>query len=83
MLPDGSPQVPDERFMSTRPNKFSQSQANRLVKAAAKAGVNMRLEFRPDGTIIAITGRVATPPMHEDADTELDKWMKKHHASPT
>jgi hypothetical protein len=46
--------------MSTRPNKFSQSQANRLVKASAKAGVDVHLEFRPDGIIIAPTHKPAT-----------------------
>jgi hypothetical protein len=41
--------------MSGRLAKFKQSDANRLFKAAMKAGVNVRVEFRPDGTIVATT----------------------------
>ena len=45
--------------MSNRPTKFTQSDAKRFFKAAAKAGVDVRLEFRPDGTVVATTnGRV-------------------------
>jgi len=45
----------DEKVMSSRPAKFTQSEVERLFKAAAKAGVNVRVEFRHEGTIIAIT----------------------------
>lgn len=67
--------------MPTRPANLSQSDATRLFKAAAKANVVVRIEFRPDGTIIATTGRVAAPPA-EDGSTDLDKWMEKQHANP-
>jgi hypothetical protein len=43
--------------MPTRFAKFTQSDAKRLFKAAASAGVKVRVEFRPDGTIIAIADR--------------------------
>jgi hypothetical protein len=69
--------------MSNRPAKFTQSDAKRLFKAAANAGVNVRVEFHPDGTIIASTGNRVTELVPKDADTDLDKWMKKHHENPT
>jgi hypothetical protein len=67
--------------MRSRLAKFTQSDAKRLFKAAVKAGVEVRLEFRPDGTIIASTISEATELTPNDADTDLDKWMTKHHAS--
>ena len=39
--------------VGARFGKFTQSDAKRLFKAALNAGVDVRLEFRPDGTIIA------------------------------
>jgi hypothetical protein len=73
----------DGTNMSNRPAKFTQSDAKRLFKAAANAGVNVRVEFHPDGTIIASTGNRVTELFPNDADTDLDKWMKKHHENPT
>jgi hypothetical protein len=53
--------------------------AARLFKAAVKAGVNVRLEFRPDGTIIAtaykpakVDGADAVP---SDAPEEIRKLI--------
>jgi hypothetical protein len=45
--------------MPTRLAKFSQSDAKRLFKAAVSAGVDVTLEFRPDGTIIATAHKTA------------------------
>jgi hypothetical protein len=42
--------------MPRRLAAFTQSQATSIFKAAAKAGVNARVEFRSDGTIIASIG---------------------------
>jgi hypothetical protein len=67
--------------MSNGLAKFTQSDAERLFKAAANDGVDVRVEFRPDGTIIASTGNRITELVPNDAD--LDKWMKKHHENPT
>jgi hypothetical protein len=69
--------------MSNRPARFTQSDAKRLFNAAANAGVNVRVEFHPDGTIIASIGNRVTELVPNDADTDLDKWMKKHHENPT
>jgi hypothetical protein len=48
-----------ERTMRNRLGKFTQSDARRLFKAAVKAGVDVRLEYRPDGTIIAVVHKPA------------------------
>jgi hypothetical protein len=34
-------------------SRLKQAEANRILKAAAKAGGSWRIEFRPDGTIVA------------------------------
>jgi hypothetical protein len=67
--------------MSRRPAKFTQTQVSRLFAAAAKVGVNLRLEIRPDGTLIANSESKTTEPP-TCVDTELDTWMKRHHADP-
>jgi hypothetical protein len=67
--------------MSSRRPKFTQSDARRLFQAAATAGVNLRVEFRPDGTIIASTGNGGALPVIDSLNVDLDEWMKKHHAS--
>jgi hypothetical protein len=46
--------------MDSRLAKFTQSDAKRLFKAAVKAVVDVRLEFRPDGMIIATAHKPAT-----------------------
>jgi hypothetical protein len=45
--------------MPTRSAKFTQSDAKRLFKAGVKAGVDVTVEFRPDGTIIAAARKPA------------------------
>lgn len=61
--------------MANRSTKFTQSDVKRLFKAAMSAGVRVRVEFHPDGTIVASTGEASASC---DRDTDLDKWMKKH-----
>jgi hypothetical protein len=68
--------------MSNRPTKFTQSDAKRFFKAAAKAGVDVRLEFRPDGTVVATTNGAVSTVATDEAKNDLDSWMKKHHANP-
>jgi hypothetical protein len=43
--------------MSRGPAKFTQSDAERLFRAAANAGVSVRVEFRSDRTIIVTTDK--------------------------
>jgi hypothetical protein len=64
--------------MRSRHTKFTQA----LVKAAAEARVNVHLEYRPDGTIIACIGAKTINVHADDLETELDVWMRKHHANP-
>jgi hypothetical protein len=49
--------------MRSRAGNFTQSHAKRLFKAAAAAGVDVTVEFRPDGTIVA----TAHKPVEADA----------------
>jgi hypothetical protein len=53
--------------------------AARLFKAAVKAGVDVRLEFRPDGTIIAIAHKSAevdgADALSSDAPEEIRKLI--------
>jgi hypothetical protein len=69
--------------MPARFARFTQTDAKRLFKAAANVGINVRLEFRPDGTIVAITSGMAPSGTTDGAETDLDRWMNKHHADPT
>jgi hypothetical protein len=60
--------------------KFTQSDVDRISKAAAKSGVPVVAEFiAPDGSKITIAaGKGAAS---GDADgTDLDKWLRDHHA---
>jgi hypothetical protein len=66
--------------MSRKSAKFTQTDANRLFRAAVKVGIEVRVEFRPDGTIIASTGNSTTRLLPEDVNGDLDTWIKKHHA---
>jgi hypothetical protein len=58
--------------MSRGPAKFTQSDAERLLKAAAKAGVSVRVEFRSDRTIIATTAEVSKTP--SDNQEDRNEW---------
>ncbi len=60
--------------------KFTQADINRISKAAAKSGVPIVAEFvAPDGSKITITaGQGGTS--GDGSCTDLDKWMKDHHA---
>jgi hypothetical protein len=81
MLPLSS--LESEERMRSRLANFTQSHAKRLFKAAAAAaaaaGVDVRVEFRPDGTIIAtahkpaeVNGADALP---SDAPEEVRKLI--------
>jgi hypothetical protein len=71
----------EEHFMAKRPANPAQTLAKRLLEAAAKIGVNVRVEF-PDGTIVTTT-QASSLPISDDAAFDLERWMKKHHANPT
>jgi hypothetical protein len=42
----------------TRPARYTEADVRRIFSAAAKAGLNVRIEITPDGKIVAI----AKPP---------------------
>ena len=61
--------------------KFTQSDIDRICKAAAKSGVPIVAEFiAPDGSKIAIT---ASKDAASGDGTHLDKWLRGHHARST
>jgi hypothetical protein len=69
--------------MPSRPVKFTQAEVVRLLAAAKKVGVNVRLEIRPDRTLVVTSGSKDAEVSPDGLDTQLDKWMKKRHANPT
>jgi hypothetical protein len=62
--------------MSRGRAKFTQSDAERLFKAAANAGVSVRVEFRSDRTIIVTTDKLADLTANEsDSSEEIRKLI--------
>jgi hypothetical protein len=68
--------------MAKRPANPAQSFAKRLFEAASKAGINVRVELHPDGMTVVTTTTGPMLPASDDADNELERWMRKHHADP-
>ena len=64
--------------MAKRSANPAQSFAKRLFEAAAKLGVNVRVEIYPDVTIVATTSPSPTPNDSDNAAIELDEWMRKY-----
>jgi hypothetical protein len=60
--------------------KFTQSDIDRISKAAARSGMPIVAEFiAPDGSKITITAGKGG--MTSDPDgADLDKWLREHHA---
>ena len=65
--------------MRSRLANFAQSDAKRLFKAAVRAGVDVTVEFRPDGTIIATAHKPAeidgTDALPSDSPEEIRKLI--------
>ncbi len=60
--------------------KFTQSDIDRISKAAARTGVPIVAEFlAPDGSKITITAGKGGTGGNSDG-TDLDKWLRKHNA---
>jgi hypothetical protein len=60
--------------------KFTQSDIDRISKAAAKTGVPIVAEFiAPDGSKITITAGKGGASSNSDG-ADLDKWLKDYHA---
>jgi hypothetical protein len=63
----------------SRPAPFTQADVKRAVKGAVAAGINVaRVEVDKHGKIVVIAGKPG-----EDAPTDLDMWLGKHHARPS
>jgi hypothetical protein len=60
--------------MRSRAGNITESHAKRLFKAAAAAGVDVTVEFRPDGTIVATTRKPAEP---DTADSDSPEEIRK------
>ena len=56
--------------------KFKESDVRRILNAARKAGVHVRIEIRDDG-IVATTVDEATAKLNLNADDELENWRRK------
>jgi hypothetical protein len=69
--------------MAKRSANPAQSFAKRLFEAAAKAGVNVRVECHPNGMTVVTTTTAPMLPVSDDAAADLDGWVRKHHADPT
>ena len=64
--------------MSRGRAKFTQSDAERLFKAAAKAGINVRVEFRSDHSIVVTTDKstdLGNEPRPSDSPEEIRKLI--------
>jgi len=60
--------------------KFTQSDVDRISKAAAKSGVPIVAEFiAPDGSKITITAGKGAATGDSDG-TDLDNWLRVHNA---
>jgi hypothetical protein len=60
--------------------KFTQSDVDRISKAAAKSGVSIVAEFiAPDGSKITITAGEGGASGEADS-TDLDTWLRDHNA---
>jgi hypothetical protein len=64
-------------FMSRGPAKFTQSDAERLFKAAARAGVKVRVEFRSDRSIIATTDKPTDLDDNDDLPSDSPEEIRK------
>jgi hypothetical protein len=63
--------------MSRGRAKFTQSDAERLFKAAANAGVSMRVEFRSDRTIIVTTDKPGDLAGNDSVPSDLSEEIRK------
>jgi hypothetical protein len=74
--PEGR-RIVDNKFMSRGPAKFTQSDAERLFKAAANAGVSVRVEFRSDRTIIVTTDKPAELTDNDAVPSDSSEEIRK------
>jgi len=63
-----------------RSTKLTEAKVTRLLKAARKADVSVRIEF-PDGTTIVTTAKTGDVTISNNLNSDLDAWMKKNDAN--
>jgi hypothetical protein len=69
--------------MARRSANPTQSFVKRLFEAAAKLGASVRVEIHPDDTtVVTTTTAPMLPALDEGGATDLERWMRKHHANP-
>jgi hypothetical protein len=66
--------VCDGELMPTTKVRWRESEVSRLIRAARKVGVQVRVEIRPDGTLSA-TPVSAPEPTEKEAANEWDKMI--------
>lgn len=59
--------------------KVRESDIKRILHAARKAGVQVKLDIRDDGIVLTTIGETAEQSMSEalTADDELERWRRK------
>jgi hypothetical protein len=63
-----------------RPSLFKERDVTRATKAVLAAGLPVaRVEISREGVIVVIPGISQEP---TDVNTDLDKWVKRHHEDP-
>jgi hypothetical protein len=60
---------------------LTEARVTRLLKAARKADVSVRMEFPSDGTVIMTTAKTGDVSVSNNLNSDLDAWMKKKHAN--
>ncbi len=61
--------------MSGRLARFTQSDLDRILKAAKKAGVDVRVKIEPDGAITVATGKLAEALESDDSPERLRELL--------
>lgn len=66
--------VVEQKLMSTAKVRWRESEVSRLIRAARKVGVQVRVDIRPDGTLSA-TPVLAPEPAEKETTNEWDKMI--------
>lgn len=62
--------------MSRRPSNIKLADMDRILKAAKRAGVEVRVQIHPDGTIEFETRRMADSPSNQDDPEGISELIK-------
>jgi hypothetical protein len=67
--------------MPTAKVRWKESEVTRVFRAAEKAGKQVRVEIRPDGTLVATPLPKELPADSSTADAELERWRMNRDAA--